>query len=103
MAKVFLCSMLTAAVLFCGCASTRPSGEAAAGPDPISITSKSMIGVVLVKRDGAYVYYKNKCEHCGHVEGKVHRLLGPSKGKAIVSAFLCEKCGQGQQIRIPSE
>jgi hypothetical protein len=98
MTRLLLCA--AAAVLLAGCAPTSHSSALTAGDTPISTSPKPVEGVVIVKMDGMYVYYKNKCEKCGHVEGKVHRLLGPSKGKAIVSAFLCEKCGEAQRITI---
>jgi len=98
--KMLLSAALAAAVMVSGCASTRSSGGTPAGDASVSLTSKPLEGVVMVKTDGMYVYYRNKCESCGHVESKVHRLLGPSKGKAIVSAFLCEKCGKAQKITI---
>ena len=98
--KGALCAVLAATVLLTGCASTQPTGGAAAGGSPGTITTKPVEGVAIVKSDGLYVYYRNKCESCGHVEGKVQRMLGPSKGKAIISAFLCAKCGKAQKITI---
>ena len=98
MTRLLLCAAVV--ILLAGCASTSRSGGTTVGDAAISTAPKPVEGVVIVKMDGMYVYYKNKCEKCGHVEGKVHRLLGPSKGKAIVSAFLCEKCGEAQRITI---
>jgi protein involved in sex pheromone biosynthesis len=87
---------LAAGLLLSGCA----SGPAREEPEVVGTENKTLEGAVIVKTDSMYVYYRHKCEHCGHVEEKVRRLVAPAKGKAIISAFLCSKCGKPQRILI---
>jgi len=58
-------------------------------------------GAVVVRDNGKYMQWRDKCEGCGYVSSCIHQMSTPTLGSRVLCGlYRCERCNKTSEIVI---